>query len=188
MSEPKDDLLDHDYDGIQEYDNPLPRWWLMILYGSIAWALFYVPWYHFGPGPLAAEEYAEELKAAGEGEGAAPRSVTFTAEELKAAVADAAKVAEGKKVFDTNCVACHTATGAGLVGPNLTDEFWIHGGSLVDIARVVTDGVPDKGMIAWKTQLSSAQIVGVTAYIRTLKGTNPPNPKAPQGDKYEGVE
>lgn len=186
MSEHKEEVLEHDYDGIQEYDNPLPRWWLMILYGSIAWALFYVPWYHFGPGPLAAEEYAAELEAAGEQLGAPRAPATFTPEQLTAAVGDPAQLAVGKKVFETHCVACHTASGAGLVGPNLTDEFWIHGGSLANIAKVVVEGVPDKGMIAWGTQLSSAELVGVVGYIRSLKGSNPPNPKAPQGDKYEG--
>lgn len=182
----KDELLDHNYDGIQEYDNPLPRWWLMILYGSIAWALFYVPWYHFGPGPLAAEEYAAEMAEAAATAGT--RTVTFTAADLKAAAADPNQIAAGKATFDKNCVACHTATGAGLVGPNLTDAYWIHGGALTNIAQVIADGVPDKGMISWKAQLSGPQMVELTAYVRSLQGTNPPNPKEPQGEKYEGQD
>ena len=183
MSEVKDEILDHDYDGIQEYDNPLPRWWLMMFYLSIAFALVYLPWYHFGPGELPQEEYAAEMAAAGAGD---VRGAGFTQEELSAALADQGAVASGKGVFDKNCVACHTATGAGLVGPNLTDEYWLHGGSLADIARVIADGVPDKGMISWKTQLSHQDMVAVAAYVKSLKGTNPPNPKEPQGAKYDG--
>ena len=101
------------------------------------------------------------------------------------ALTDESSLVAGKDVFQTNCAVCHLSQGQGLVGPNLTDEYWIHGGSYADIVRIVTEGVPAKGMISWKTQISKQQIFEVSSYIMTLKGTNPPNPKAPEGEKYE---
>lgn len=180
MSRETDEILDHEYDGIQEYDNPLPRWWLILFYMSIAFACVYLPYYQWGPGPSPQEEYAAEMKAAG---GLAPKRMTFTPEEL-ANVDTPEAIATGKALYLKNCVACHTPAGGGSVGPNLTDDFWLHGGSALNIAEVIANGVPAKGMIAWKSQFKKGEMVAIAGFVRSLKGTNPPNPKAPQGEKY----
>lgn len=183
MSRDTDELTDHDYDGITEYDNPLPRWWLMLFYGGIVFAAVYIPWYHFGPGPLMVEEYEAQMAAA---QAAMPQKKGPDVAALAAAEQDPARLAAGKETFAKLCVACHTADGGGLVGPNLTDDYWIHGGSMADVVHVITEGVPEKGMISWKTQLKDDEIVSVAAYVRSLRGTKPANPKAPEGEKYEG--
>lgn len=183
MSRDTDELTDHEYDGITEYDNPLPRWWVWLFYGCIVFAAVYIPWYHFGPGPLMLEEYQAEMAAA---VAAMPVKQGPSASDMTAARGDATRLAAGKDTFAKLCVACHTADGGGLVGPNLTDDFWIHGGAMADLVHVITEGVPEKGMISWKTQLSGAEIVNVAAYIKTLRGTKPANPKAPEGEPYVG--
>ena len=104
------------------------------------------------------------------------------------AITDEAGLAKGKEVWTTNCLACHGANGEGLIGPNTTDEFWIHGGSLEDIINIINIGVITKGMIPWKTVLTEEQILQVSSYILTLQGTNPANGKAPEGEKYTPVE
>lgn len=180
MSRETDEILDHSYDGIQEYDNPLPRWWLILFYLSIIWAVIYIPWFYWGPGLLPEEEYAAEMEAAG---GLTPKRVTFELAEVAAAKNDA-QVAAGKALYAKHCVACHTPAGGGSVGPNLTDEFWLHGGALNDIAGVIANGVPEKGMIAWKSQLGRGEMIALAVFIDSLQGSNPPNPKAPQGEKY----
>lgn len=180
-----DKVLDHDYDGIREYDNPLPAWWLYLFYGTIAFSIAYIAYYHIGPGPNQAQEYAAEMAVAtqlAEAREAAKPKVEQPADALAAAEKDPVKLAAGKETYVKLCAACHRPDGGGLVGPNLTDDHWIHGGSMEAIVNVVTEGVPAKGMIAWKTQLSPAQIVEVSAYVRSLVGTNPPNPKAPEGE------
>lgn len=183
MSRDTDELLDHEYDGIREYDNPLPRWWVMLFYFGIAFAVVYIPWYHFGPGPLMLEEYEAEMAAAA---AAMPEKTGPSDADLAAAQGDPARIAAGKATFATLCVACHTADGGGLVGPNLTDDYWIHGGSMKDVVHVITEGVPEKGMISWKTQLKDEEILAVAAYVKSLRGTTPANPKAPEGEKYTG--
>lgn len=176
-------ILDHDYDGIREYDNPLPRWWLALFWFGVVFGIVYVPYYLFGPGPLAAEEYAAEMAAAA---AAMPEKKAPSDADLLAAQKDEARIAKGKETFVKLCAACHVADGGGLVGPNLTDAFWIHGGSMADVVQVITEGVPEKGMISWKTQLSPEEIVDVSAYVKSLVGTTPANPKEPQGEKYSG--
>lgn len=184
MSRENDEILEHSYDGIQEYDNPLPRWWLTLFYVSIVWAAVYIPWFYWGPGLLPEEEYAAEMKAAG---GLAPKTVTFDLAEVAAAQTDE-RVAVGKALYAKHCVACHTPAGGGSVGPNLTDAFWLHGGGLADIAAVIANGVPEKGMIAWKSQLGRDEMISLTVFVDSLQGTTPPNPKAPQGEKHVAAE
>lgn len=185
MSRETDEVLDHDYDGIQEYNNPLPGWWLWTFYLSIAFALVYVPYYHFMDGPDQDAEYAAEMAAA---TASLPEKKESTGSELAAVVKDPARVAEGKEVFTKFCVACHKADAGGLVGPNLTDNQWKNGGKLADQVKVVTQGIKGTAMVAWNKQLTPKQIESVVAYIRTLRGTNPPGAKAPEGEVYEGDE
>ena len=177
-------LLDHDYDGIHELDNNLPPWWLWGFYITIAWAGVYA-WYY-----LAAEnrlvgdnEYVAEMQvAAAEAEA---RGASVDEESVKL-LTDLGSIADGAEVFKNNCVACHLASGGGSVGPNLTDEYWLHGGSIKDIFRTIKVGVPEKGMISWESQLSPTDIQKVASFVISLKGTNPADGKAPQGDKWTG--
>jgi cytochrome c oxidase cbb3-type subunit 3 len=181
----QDQILDHNYDGIQEYDNPLPRWWLYLFYGSIVFSAVYALYFHFGPGLLAVDSYnksmiayyekqAEELAAMGE----------ITEETLTNAMDNPSMMAGAQQIFQSKCVQCHGVYGEGNIGPNLTDNYWIHGPLLTDIYRIVHDGVVAKGMLAWKNQLRPAELIAVSAYVGTLRGSAPANPKAPQGDLH----
>ena len=179
----QDELLSHDYDGIREYDNSLPLWWLYLFLGTVVFALGYIVYYHFGTGQSQEQLLVAELQAADEA--AAKKLVADVGAEkdkLLALTKNSAALEQGRQVFATKCVACHLAQGQGLVGPNLTDDYWIHGGKITDIKNTVVNGVLDKGMLAWKTMLSGDEINAVVAYVWTLHGSNPPNPKAPQGN------
>jgi len=183
MAEPNDDhLLEHEYDGIQEFDNPLPTWWKLIFYATIIVAPLYL-WdpLGIGVGPGKVEAYKQELAAFN---AAHPKPVaTYTDEQVAAFARDPAKVAAGKVVFATYCAPCHRPDGGGLVGPNLTDDHWIHGGRPSEIMKTVTEGVLAKGMPNWGKMLKPDQVEGAVAYVQTLHGTNPANPKAPDGVK-----
>lgn len=183
----KDELLDHDYDGVQELDNDLPPWWLYLFYFTIAWGVAYLFYYHvFGIGELQYEEYASEMKAAEIKYSKAEDAATPEEGMLKA-FTDAANIAAGKEIYVTHCQICHGENGEGTVGPNMTDEYWIHGGKFSDIVRTIEVGVPEKGMISWRPVLQPEQIQQVSSYILTLQGTNPPNAKAPEGEKEENI-
>lgn len=181
----KDHLLDHNYDGIQELDNSLPPWWKAGFYITVVFAVVYLLRFHvLGMGPDPEQEYQTEMKMAAvqieeylatSGEKIDEKSVTL---------ADAAGIADGAKIFAQSCLACHGAKGEGGVGPNLTDKFWLHGGSVNDVFKTIKYGVPEKGMQAWEKMFSPTQIKNLASYVRSLQGTNPPNGKAPQGDEY----
>lgn len=181
-----DVMLDHDYDGIKELDNSLPPWWVWGFYLTIFWAVVYLVHYHvMDTGPLQIAEYNNEVAMADQQlkERQAKMTDLVTAENV-VALNTPEGLGSGKDLFTKNCLACHGANGEGTVGPNLTDEYWIHGGGIKNIFRTVTDGVPAKGMISWKAQLTPKQIQQVSSYILTLQGTKPANGKEPQGDKW----
>lgn len=184
MSEQKpgaDHLLDHEYDGIKEYDNPLPKWWLWILYATVAFsvAYYFLP-LPFGEGPGSVAEYEAEV-AKHQASQPAPSGPAVSDEELRRAAADPAQLAAGKAVYETNCAVCHRADGGGVIGPNLTDNAWIHGGTPAQIHLTIAQGVLAKGMPAWDRILKPDQVNAVTAYVLSLHGTNPPNAKAAEG-------
>lgn len=181
-----DIMLDHDYDGIKELDNNLPPWWKWGFYISIVYAVVYLFLFHvINVVPLSEEEYQNEMAVAKEEVEKYMATATNLVDETNVvALEDQGRLMNGKKLFDANCVACHAADGGGLVGPNLTDEFWIHGGSINNVFAVIKNGVIEKGMIPWKTQLKPAEIQDVASYIMTLGGTTPANPKAAEGEKY----
>ncbi len=186
----KDILIDHPHDGIYELDNRLPPWWLYGFYATIVFSVFYMGYYHFSKEERGqAQEYKVAMR-----EGEAIRRIAQEREEAKinesnvTAAVDAKTIESGKNIFIAKCVACHGKAGEGTVGPNLTDEFWLHGGGIKNVFRTVKEGVPAKGMISWKNQLPAGDIRAVASYILTLKGTNPANPKAPQGEKYVETE
>ena len=183
-----DMLLDHNYDGIKELDNALPPWWKYGFYITIVIAVFYVlkfEVWHTGMNPT--EEYNTEMINAKNETEAYLASAKENVDENSVTELDVAGIAAGKAIFAKTCVPCHLAEGQGLVGPNLTDEYWIHGGSIKDIFKTIKYGFPDKGMQSWQTTYSPVEMQQLSSYIRSLRGTNPPNPKAPQGDLYKEV-
>ena len=183
-----DMLLDHNYDGIKELDNALPPWWKYGFYITIVVAVFYFlkfEVWHTGMNPT--EEYNTEMTIAKTETDAYLASAKENVDENTVTDLDAAGNAAGKAIFAKTCVPCHLAEGQGLVGPNLTDEYWIHGGSIKDIFKTIKYGFPDKGMQSWQTTYSPVEMQQLSSYIRSLRGTNPPNPKAPQGDLYKEV-
>ena len=190
MAEAQDELLEHEYDGIREYNNPLPNWWLGLFYITIVFAVIYIPYYLLGFGLSSSEAYKQELSeaasmyqgastAAAAG-GGAPAQGGTAMESIKLDMS-AAAVAAGKDIFAQNCLPCHGPQGQGVIGPNLTDNYWLHGNRDGDLVNTITNGVPEKGMIAWKAVLNPVKIQQVAAFVRTLAGTSPPNPKEPQG-------
>ena len=182
-------LLDHDYDGIKELDNALPPWWKYGFYITIFVAIFYFlkfEVWHTGMNPT--EEYKSEMSAAKLQTDAYLASAKENVDENTVVQLDAAGAAAGKNLFAKTCAPCHLAEGQGLVGPNLTDDYWIHGGGIKDIFKTIKYGYPDKGMQAWQNIYTPIQIEELDTYIKTLRGTHPHNPKAPQGDLYKEVD
>ena len=180
-----DHLLEHSYDGIQEFDNPMPRWWVYLFWATIIFSILYffnVPGFGVGKGRIA--DYDRDIAAAASADAKrkAAQPAGASGEQLAAMTKDASVVALGKQVFGQNCAACHRADAGGQIGPNLADDYWLHGGTLEQIHKTVVDGVLEKGMPPWGKVLKPNQLDAVVAYIYTLRGTNPPNPKAPQGD------
>lgn len=179
-------LLDHDYDGIKELDNNLPPWWKYGFYLTILVAVVYMVNYHIiKTSPLQAEEYTNSIKKA-EKEIAAfmLTSASNVDESTVKLLVDPADLNAGKDIFISNCAACHGKYGEGSVGPNLTDDYWLHAGGIKDIFKTIKYGWPDKGMKAWKDDFSPVQIAQLTSYIKTLRGTNPQKPKDRQGELY----
>lgn len=186
---PPEQMEVHVYDGIVEHDNFLPRWWLAILYGSMVFAFFYLMHYTFGPGPSIRQEYdtaARELevaKASMATGGASGGGAASSEESLKVWAAVPEHKAQGKSVYDSKCAVCHGAQGQGGIGPNLTDDYWLHGNKFAQIAAVISNGVSDKGMPPWGALLKDDELKSAVAFVRALHGTNPPGAKAPQGEK-----
>ena len=180
-----DVLLDHDYDGIKELDNALPPWWKYGFYITIVVAFVYLLNFHvFGIGKNPTEEYNAEMEKARIEKEIYEASNKDKVDENNVPMADAAGLKAGEKLFELNCVACHLKSGGGNVGPNLTDDYWLHKGSLNDIYHTIKVGYPDKGMQSWSNQFTPKEISYLASYIKTLRGTNPPGAKAPQGDLY----
>lgn len=177
------ELLDHNYDGIQEYNNPLPNWWLMTFFGTIIFAAVYYFHYEMAGGPTLVDELKMAMKDLPAQTAPAANVPDGENEEaLAVLMAKPEVLAKGKEVYVARCLACHADAGQGLVGPNLTDKFWINGkGTRVDIIAVVRKGVAEKGMPAWATMLPADEVLAVSAHVYALKGTSPANPKAPQG-------
>jgi cytochrome c oxidase cbb3-type subunit 3 len=174
----------HDYDGIRELDNDLPPWWKWLFYITIAFAIIYsIRLFIFkAPDLIQADEYQQEMASYNANNAAAKSAKTFEVKLLT----DDASLAKGSEIWHKMCAACHLADGGGLVGPNMTDNYWIHGNTVQDLYNVVTNGVISKGMLSYKDQLSDKARLDVVSYILVkLHGTKPANPKAPQGKKYE---
>ncbi|HEY5909990.1 MAG TPA: cbb3-type cytochrome c oxidase N-terminal domain-containing protein [Verrucomicrobiae bacterium] len=178
---PKDSLLlDHDYDGIRELDNKLPRWWVWLFNLCILFAGLYLVHYHvLHKGKLMVAQYADEMKLAEQSKSRAIGDFESRMASLQPSK-DPLVLNEGKDTFLKLCAPCHRPDGGGLVGPNLCDDYWIHGSNFVDNLRTIWNGVPSKGMVTWKGTLKPTTIYAAASYIYTLRGTHPPNPKPPE--------
>jgi cytochrome c oxidase cbb3-type subunit III len=189
VEEEEEILLDHNYDGIKELDNHLPPWWKWLFYITIVWSLIYLLIFHvFDWMPSSAEEYTISIaraEAALEAQKAASPSAAID-ENNVTVTTDEAALAQGATIFKRQCAVCHQEDGGGNVGPNLTDNYWIHGGSIKDIFSTIKYGVPQKGMISWESQLSPSDMRDVSSFIKVnLVGSQPANPKAPEGELYD---
>ena len=186
MEKEKDLLLDHNYDGIQELDNSLPPWWKYGFYLTIVVAFIYIYRFHIShDGMSQHEEYVAEMQKGEEDKAAyLAKSANNVDESTVVLLTDNGAVSEGHELFVKNCAPCHLPDGGGNVGPNLTDDYWLHGGGIKDIFKSIKYGWQDKGMKSWKDDLSPKQIQEVASFIKSLKGTHPAVPKAPQGDLY----
>jgi cytochrome c oxidase cbb3-type subunit 3 len=188
----KDEILDHgqDYDGIKEYDNPLPRWFLLMFYASIVFAFLYTGYYTAKTRAIA--------KTAGVGQSLAWSGALLAAEVRAAEAGRAAfsppsgdaliqflktpgNIARGEALFKANCVACHGEQAQGLIGPNLTDRFWIHGGAPEKVLHSISAGVPAMGMPGWGLPLGDEKVHWLTAYVASIQGRDVAGAKAPQG-------
>jgi cytochrome c oxidase cbb3-type subunit 3 len=178
-----DIMLDHDYDGIKELDNALPPWWKYGFYITIFVAIFYIlkfEVWHTGMNPT--EEYNTEMVEAKIETEAYLASMKENVDENSVVMLDAAGIQTGKTLFTKTCVACHAQNGGGGVGPNLTDNYTIHGAKIQDIFKTIKYGYPDKGMQSWQSNFSPVEMQQLSSYIKSLSNTNVPNGKAPQGD------
>ena len=186
LEEEKDILLDHDYDGIKELDNSLPPWWKYGFYLTIVVGIIYIYRFHVSHDGLSQEEEFEQEMAAGEAAKAAylASAANNVDENSVIALVDPAAIAAGKDLFVKNCAACHLADGGGSVGPNLTDEYWIHGGGIKDVFKSIKYGWQEKGMKSWKDDFSPMQIQQLASFVKSLKGTHPATPKDKQGELY----
>jgi cytochrome c oxidase cbb3-type subunit III len=182
-----DIMFHHAYDGIRELDNHLPPWWVNMFVITIVWAAGYMWYYHFGGnGPSSAEEYKTSVEVAKKEIAMALAGKADAIDESNVtALTESGPIGEGELIFKSVCAACHGQKGEGGVGPNMTDEHWIHGGGIKNVFKTIKYGVPEKGMIAWSSQLKPSDMQKVASYILTLKGTNPPNAKAPQGEVWK---
>jgi cytochrome c oxidase cbb3-type subunit 3 len=181
-------MLDHDYDGIKELDNALPPWWKYGFYITIFVAIFYIlkfEVWHTGMNPT--EEYNTEMAEAKIETDAYLASMKENVDEKTVVMLDASGIASGKTLYTKTCVACHSPNGAGGVGPNLTDNYAIHGASIQDIFKTIKYGWPDKGMQAWQSNFSPVEMQQLASYVKSLVNTNVADGKAPQGDLIKEV-
>lgn len=186
MEREEDILMDHDYDGIQELDNNLPPWWKWGFYISIVWGVIYLLHFHvFKTGDLQAEEYKKDVaQAEMEIQEYLAKQALNVDENSVTQLIGSSDLAAGKNIFMSYCKVCHGEGGEGLTGANLTDSYWLYGNKISDIFKTIKYGA-ENGMKSWKDELTPVEMQQVASFIKTLYGTNPPNPKEPQGDFYE---
>jgi len=186
VEEEKQLLMDHDYDGIKELDNNLPPWWVYLFYACIIFSVVYLVRYEI----MGAPDQEAELKAEMDQAKIEVAEYMKTAPDLMdensvVLLDDAESLGKGKEIFTTNCAACHRADAGGQIGPNLTDDYWILGGGIKNLFHTITNGGRDgKGMIAWKGTLKPKEIQAVASYVISLSGSNPKDPKAPDGEVW----
>ena len=181
----QDTVMEHEFDGIQEFDNRLPNWWMWIMWGSMIFALCYWIFFHtLGVGTLPRERFAREMQVAQEAQLARALAAGIDNQFFVMMAESPDKVAEGREVFVKHCVSCHLDDGRGSVGPNLTDQYWVHGCEPMQILKILNEGVAAKGMPAWQNQLGPTRVHAVLSYVLTIKDNNVPG-KAPEGEPCE---
>ncbi|MFY7899954.1 MAG: cbb3-type cytochrome c oxidase N-terminal domain-containing protein, partial [Chitinophagaceae bacterium] len=174
--------LGHNYDGIRELDNRLPPWWLYGFYMCVIFAGIYLWRFHVSHTALSSKEELEvAMVAAAEEKEAYLLKAANNIDENNVVMLDASGIASGKKIFESVCAACHLTDGGGSVGPNLTDNYWLHGGDVKSIFKTLKYGWPEKGMKSWKDDYSPIQLAQITSYVKSLQGTKPAKAKEPQG-------
>ena len=181
-------LMNDNYDGIQELDNNIPPWFNVLFYGTVVIAIIYFLNFHvFKTGKLPLQEYGEEVYAAELQRDALIKSGAFINETSVELLADQESLSNGKQIYLANCTPCHGENAGGTVGPNLTDQYWIHGGGIKNVFKTLKYGVPLKGMIAWQNQFNPKKMQQVASYILSLQGTAPANGKLQEGEIYKPV-
>lgn len=190
MEQENEILIAHDYDGIQELDNPIPGWFMYLFYGSIIFGVAYLLNYHvFKTGQLQYAEYKTEMVQADiEKKAFLSKAANRVDENTVKLVHDPAVIASGQAIFKSTCAPCHGDHAQGSVGPNLTDDYWLHGGKINDLFKTIKYGVLAKGMPTWEKQLSPKQISDVANYIKSIHGTRPAGAKEPQGTKESDAD
>ncbi len=185
LAQEKSLLMEEDFDGISELNNPVPGWFNALFYGTIATGIVYLLVFHvWKVADLQDVEFAKETQLAEAQKEAYLKTVASSIDENSVKlVTQVEELAKGKEIYLSNCAACHGQAGEGTVGPNLTDEYWLHGGNVGEVFKTIKYGVQEKGMIAWDKKLNPLQMQQVIGYIFSLKGTKPANGKAPQGEK-----
>ena len=181
----EDILLDHDYDGIKELDNSLPPWWKWGFNITIGVSVIYLLNFHvFGLGMNPTQEYNAEMEKAKIAKEIYDANNKDKIDENNVPFADANGLKAAQNLYEANCVACHLKDGGGSVGPNFTDNYWLHGGSLNDIYASIKHGYPDKGMQAWGGQFSPKEVSFLASYVKSFIGTKPTTAKEQQGVFY----
>jgi cytochrome c oxidase cbb3-type subunit 3 len=183
-----DETVVSEHDGIQELDNQLPRWWVLLFIFSIIFAFLYLSWYHvLGLGKGQEKRY-HEMVAQAEAAQAARQGEMMANLDLGTPSRLDEVLSEGQTIYQANCASCHHSTGRGLIGPNLTDAYWIHGPNFDETMHVIAKGVLEKGMQAWENSLSLRQRHAVASYIYSIRGSAPPDPRAPEGELVAGSD
>lgn len=181
----QDRVREHGFDDIHEFDNRLPNWWLWTFYGAVIFSFFY--WVHYqvlGTGDLPAKELLREQEAYSKAMQERLAKEPVTEASLQKLAADPVTVGKGAEVFKQNCAQCHRPDAGGLIGPNLTDSQWLHGGKPMEIYTTILKGVPGKAMQPWDGILGS-RVPQVAAFVISIRNTNVANGKAPEGDKTQ---
>jgi cytochrome c oxidase cbb3-type subunit 3 len=174
---------EHEYDGIRELDNSIPPWFTTLFVATIIFGVAYMLVYHvFESAPLMADEYKEEMAVADLERRILIASEGSIDENALTVLVNTDALQRGADEYAKYCVSCHGAEGGGLVGPNLTDEYWIHGGSVRDVYFTIKKGVPEKGMISWELVFTPRQMQEISSFVLSLRGTNPLNAKKPEGE------
>lgn len=183
-------MLNHNYDGIKELDNRLPPWWLYLFYGCIFFSIVYLARYEMMGADDQETELRKEIAQAKVDVAKYMLTAPDRMDESKVTIlTDAESLSKGKATYTANCAACHRADGGGQIGPNLTDDHWIFGGSIKNLFHTISNGGRDgKGMVAWKATLKPTEIQQVASYILSLQGTHPKDPKAPDGEIWVNPE
>ncbi len=176
-----DRLLDHNYDGIQEYDNPMPGWWVNLFWITIIFSIAYVAWYHIGMGPSIHEKYENSRAAFVEKQAEKYKDLVVSEKVLTEFSHNPDLMAAAKLKFEAKCATCHGAQGAGLACPNLTDDHYLHGPELMNFYTVIRDGVKGKQMKGWLEELGPYNVMLLASYVGTMAGSHVPNGRDPEG-------